>query len=137
MVRYAIANYGVDASRVFATGTSSGAMMTNVLMGAYPDLFKAGSLFSGVPYGCFAGSGMWNNQCAQGQLIKTGQQWVRVCDVPLVAFVDISCVYKGDQVRSGYPGFTGTRPKVQFWHGTALVPPVHSGISLINPWHAQ
>lgn len=29
-VRYAISNYGVDASRVFATGTSSGAMMTQV-----------------------------------------------------------------------------------------------------------
>ncbi|KAL0950541.1 hypothetical protein HGRIS_007348 [Hohenbuehelia grisea] len=100
MVRYAIANWGVDKTRVFATGTSSGAMMTNVLLGAYPDLFAAGSSFSGVPYGCFAGSGMWNSQCAQGQLTKTPQAW-------------------GDQVRSGYPGFTGTRPKVQFWHGTA------------------
>ncbi|KAI0795876.1 acetyl xylan esterase [Abortiporus biennis] len=100
IVRYAIQNWGVDASRVFATGTSSGAMMTNVLMGAYPDLFAAGSAFSGVPYGCFAGPDMWNSQCAQGQLIKTPQQW-------------------GDQVRSGYPGFTGTHPKFQFWHGTA------------------
>lgn len=76
MVRYAITNYGVDASRVFATGTSSGAMMTNVLMGAYPDLFAAGSAFSGVPYGCFEGPDLWNSQCATGQLIKTPQQWV-------------------------------------------------------------
>lgn len=76
MVRYAISNYGVDSSRVFATGTSSGAMMTNVLCGAYPDVFKACSAFSGVPFGCFAGSTLWNSQCAQGQLIKTGQQWV-------------------------------------------------------------
>ncbi|KAF6763214.1 acetyl xylan esterase [Ephemerocybe angulata] len=71
-VRYAIANYGVDKSRVFATGTSSGAMMTNVLMGAYPDLFAAGSAFAG-----------------------------------------------GDLVRSGYPGFTGQRPRMQIWHGTS------------------
>ncbi|PPQ91067.1 hypothetical protein CVT25_014735 [Psilocybe cyanescens] len=99
MVRFAISNWGIDASQVFATGTSSGAMMTNVLMGAYPDLFAAGSLYSGVPYGCFAGPDAWNNQCADGLLIKTPQQW-------------------GDQVRSGFPGFTGTRPKVQFWHGT-------------------
>ncbi|PPQ86719.1 hypothetical protein CVT25_012982 [Psilocybe cyanescens] len=99
MVRYAIANWGVDATRVFATGTSSGAMMTNVLMGAYPDLFAAGSLYSGVPYGCFAGASAWSNQCANGQLIQTPQQW-------------------GDEVRNGFPGFTGTRPKVQFWHGT-------------------
>lgn len=77
-VRYAIANYGVDATRVFATGTSSGAMMTNVLMGAYPDVFAAGSAFSGVPYGCFEGPDMWNSQCSTGQLIKTPQQWVGI-----------------------------------------------------------
>ncbi|KAF8162570.1 Alpha/Beta hydrolase protein [Crassisporium funariophilum] len=99
LVRYAISNWGVDSKRVFATGTSSGAMMTNVLMGAYPDLFAAGSLYSGVPYGCFAGTSAWSNQCANGQLIQTAQQW-------------------GDLVRSAYPGFTGARPKVQFWHGT-------------------
>ena len=80
-VRFAIANYGVDPTLVFATGTSSGAMMTNVLMGAYPDVFKAGSAFSGVPYGCFAGPDMWNSQCSTGQLIKTPQQWVsQFCD---------------------------------------------------------
>ncbi|KAF8175579.1 acetyl xylan esterase [Pholiota molesta] len=100
VVRYFIANMGIDSTQVFATGTSSGAMMTNVLMGAYPDIFTAGSLYSGVPYGCFAGPTAWNTQCATGQLIKTAQQW-------------------GDQVRSGYPGYTGARPKVQFWHGTA------------------
>jgi acetylxylan esterase len=110
VVKYAIANYGVDKTRVYATGSSSGAMMTNVLMGAYPDLFAAGSGFSGVPYGCFAGSGMWNSQCAQGQLIKTPQQW-------------------GDMVRNGYPGYTGTRPKFQFWHGT-----VDTTLSTPNFW---
>ncbi|KAL5532102.1 hypothetical protein ACEPAF_5666 [Sanghuangporus sanghuang] len=116
-VRYAIQNYGVDPSLVFATGTSSGAMMTNVLMGAftrqsfhgiltvsiffrYPDVFKAGSAFSGVPFGCFAGPDMWNSQCSTGQLIMTPEQW-------------------GDLVRNAYPGFNGTRPKFQFWHGTA------------------
>ncbi|KZT40784.1 acetyl xylan esterase [Sistotremastrum suecicum HHB10207 ss-3] len=100
VVRYAIANWGVDASQVFATGTSSGAMMTSVLMGAYPDIFKAGSLYSGVPYGCFEGPNAWNSQCAEGELIQTPQQW-------------------GDLVRAGYPGYTGPRPSVQFWHGTA------------------
>jgi len=76
-VRYAIQNYGVPKNKVFMTGSSSGAMMTNVLAGAYPDLFVAGAAFAGVPYACFAGSGMWNSQCAQGQSSKTAQQWVR------------------------------------------------------------
>ncbi|KAG6870107.1 hypothetical protein C0992_001011, partial [Termitomyces sp. T32_za158] len=74
-VRYAITTYGVDPNRVFATGTSSGAMMTNVLAGAYPDLFKAGSAFAGVPYGCFAGPSLWNSACATGTISKTAQQW--------------------------------------------------------------
>ncbi|QRW04779.1 carbohydrate esterase family 1 protein [Ceratobasidium sp. AG-Ba] len=89
----------VNPSRVVAAGLSSGAMMTNVMAGAYPDLIKAGSVHMGVAYGCFAGSGFWNSQCATGQLIKTPQQW-------------------GDLVRSGYSGYTGSRPKMQLWHGT-------------------
>ncbi|KAI0203209.1 carbohydrate esterase family 1 protein [Astrocystis sublimbata] len=108
MVKYAIDKYGGDPDRVFATGTSSGAMMTNVLMGAYPDVFKAGSAYSGVPDGCFFVQGStatqdppgWNNQCANGQLTKTAAQW-------------------GDMVRSYYPGYNGTRPRMQIWHGTS------------------
>lgn len=81
-VRYAIANWNVDPNRVFATGTSSGAMMTNVLAGAYPDLFKACSAFAGVPYGCFAGPDMWNSACATGTISKTPQEWVNVLCSP-------------------------------------------------------
>ncbi|KAF8647054.1 hypothetical protein AX16_006891 [Volvariella volvacea WC 439] len=99
MVKYAIANYGVDASKVFMTGTSSGAMMTNVLAGAYPDVFQAGAAFAGVPYACFAGPYAWNSECSTGQLTKTPQEW-------------------GDLVRSGYPGYTGPRPRLQIWQGT-------------------
>ena len=33
---------------------SSGGMMTNVLLGDYPDVFKAGAAFAGVPFACFA-----------------------------------------------------------------------------------
>ncbi|GFJ95665.1 hypothetical protein Prum_093070 [Phytohabitans rumicis] len=40
MVDYVRARYPVDANKIFATGTSSGAMMTNVLLGDYPDVFK-------------------------------------------------------------------------------------------------
>ncbi|TFK79560.1 carbohydrate esterase family 1 protein [Polyporus arcularius HHB13444] len=102
--RYAIANWGVDANRVFAVGTSSGAMMTNVLAAAYPDIFKAGIVDSGVPAGCFSLPGQpedsWNSQCSQGQLVLTGQQWAQ-------------------RVYDAYPGYTGARPKMQVWHGTA------------------
>lgn len=98
MVQYAIMKHAANASRVYVTGTSSGAMMTNVLLGAYPDVFRAGASFAGVPYACFAGAGGWNSACADGQTTKTAQQW-------------------GDLVRAGYPGYTGPRPRVQLWHG--------------------
>ena len=101
MVTYVLQHQNADPGRVFVTGASSGAMMTNVLLGDYPDVFRAGAAFMGVPFGCFAttdGSG-WNSQCAQGQLTKTAQAW-------------------GDQVRGAYPGWTGARPRMQLWHGT-------------------
>ncbi|KAF4625890.1 hypothetical protein G7Y89_g12272 [Cudoniella acicularis] len=108
MVKYAVANYGGDANRTFVTGTSSGAMMTNVMVGAYPDVFKAGSAYSGVPDGCFFVSGAtatqdppgWSNACANGQVTKTAEEW-------------------GNLVRSYYPDYTGPRPRMQIWHGTS------------------
>ena len=75
-VRYALQNWGVDASKVFAVGTSSGAMLTNVLAGAYPDVLGAGVVDSGVAFGCFALLGQpdnsWSEQRALGELVLTG-----------------------------------------------------------------
>ncbi|GAA5187337.1 PHB depolymerase family esterase [Rugosimonospora acidiphila] len=102
MVRYVERHQHADAARVFATGLSSGAMMTNVLLGDYPDVFKAGSAMSGVPFGCFATTdgSMWNSTCANGDLIKTPRKWA-------------------DLVRAADPGYRGPRPRMQLWHGTA------------------
>ncbi|NKY39942.1 extracellular catalytic domain type 1 short-chain-length polyhydroxyalkanoate depolymerase [Cellulomonas septica] len=108
MVRYVQQRWTTDTSRVFATGVSSGAMMTQVLLATYPDVFAAGSAFAGVPATCFSTSGPppgttsqagWNSDCAQGRLTRTAQQW-------------------GDLARAAYPGYTGPRPRVQLWHGT-------------------
>lgn len=102
MVQWEEQHRNADASRVYATGESSGAMMTNVLLGDYPDVFKAGAAFAGVPFACFATTdgSMWNSACANGQISKTPQQW-------------------GDLVRAAYPGYTGPRPRMEVWHGTA------------------
>jgi poly(hydroxyalkanoate) depolymerase family esterase len=101
MVRWAVQNRGGDANRVYVTGASSGGMMTNVLIGAYPDVFKGGAAFMGVPFGCFATTdgSMWNSQCSGGNRIMTPQQW-------------------GDMVRNAFPGYSGARPTMQIWHGT-------------------
>ncbi|WP_225080864.1 PHB depolymerase family esterase [Streptomyces sp. CoT10] len=101
MVTYAQQHYGADPARVFVTGASSGAMMTNVLLGDYPDVFKAGAAFMGVPFGCFATTdgSEWNSACANGTVVRTPQQW-------------------GDLARGAYPGYNGPRPRMQVWHGT-------------------
>ena len=101
MVRWVLQNRNADPNRVYVTGASSGGMMTNVLLGDYPDVFKAGAAFMGVPFGCFATTdgSMWSSACANGQLVRTPQQW-------------------GDAVRNAFPGFSGARPRMQIWHGT-------------------
>ncbi|MFJ4628644.1 PHB depolymerase family esterase [Streptomyces sp. NPDC088847] len=102
MVDWVMGTYAADTSRVYALGISSGAMMTNVLLGDYPDVFAAGAAFAGVPFGCFATTdgSEWNTACANGTVIQTPQQW-------------------GDLVRGADPGYTGPRPRMQLWHGTA------------------
>jgi len=111
MVTYAKQNYGVDAGRVFVAGLSSGAMMTNVLLADHPDVFAAGSAFSGVPYTCFAtgsASNRWNSECSGGRITRTAQAW-------------------GDLVRANNPGYSGPWPRVMLWHGT-----VDTTLSYVN-----
>lgn len=104
MVRYALDTYDGDPSRVYALGISSGAMMTQALLGVYPEVFQAGAAISGVPCGCWADSydpgARWSSSCADGNVDKPAQAW-------------------GDTVRAMYPGYTGHRPRVQLWHGAS------------------
>ncbi|MFE1884664.1 extracellular catalytic domain type 1 short-chain-length polyhydroxyalkanoate depolymerase [Streptomyces diastatochromogenes] len=102
MVDWVTRTYAADTRRIFVTGISSGAMMTNVLLGDYPDVFAAGAAFSGVPFGCFATTdgSEWNSACSGGTVTHTPREW-------------------GDLVRAAYPGYTGPRPRMQLWHGTA------------------
>jgi acetylxylan esterase len=101
MVRWTLDKYNGDKNRVFVSGTSSGAMMTNVLLGSYPDVFAAGSVWAGVPFGCFAGDGfgVWNDACATGKIIKSGAEWAVM-------------------VENAYVDYNGFRPKIQTFHGS-------------------
>ncbi|GIH22297.1 esterase [Acrocarpospora phusangensis] len=101
MVRHVQRHLHADRHRVYAVGFSSGAELVNVLLAAYPDVFAAGSVMAGTPVGCYtADNGGWNPNCENGGTIRTPRQW-------------------GDFVRAAYPGYTGPRPRVQLWHGTA------------------
>lgn len=103
MVTYTLDKYNGDASQVFVTGSSSGAMMTNVMAATYPEMFKAATAYSGVPAGCFASSAgsaaAWNSQCAQGQINQTPDYWTNI-------------------VKNMYTGYSGNRPRFQVYHGS-------------------
>ncbi|HEY5961994.1 MAG TPA: PHB depolymerase family esterase [Polyangiaceae bacterium] len=108
MVKYTIATYQANADRVYATGDSSGGMMTEALLAVYPDIFKAGAAFAGVPAGCWSlgwsSASNWGATCAGSgnpavsSVNQTAQQW-------------------GDKVRAMYPGYAGHRPRAQLFHG--------------------
>jgi poly(hydroxyalkanoate) depolymerase family esterase len=109
MINYTEQTYGGDPNQVYATGASSGGMMVDEMLALYPDVFKAGAAFMGVPFGCFLDAADYppgSSSCTGGNgKVMTPQQW-------------------GDLVRAADPGYTGPRPPIQLWHGTAdpLVP---------------
>ncbi|KAM7200316.1 Alpha/Beta hydrolase fold [Naviculisporaceae sp. PSN 640] len=123
MVNWALTNYNADKSKVYVMGASSGAMMTNVMVGSYPDVFDAGAAYSGTAFACFYGSNsqptpMGSNQtCAQG-LQHTPQQWAQY-------------------VYNAYPGYSGKRPRMQVIHGLGdtLVRP-QCGYEQLKQWSA-
>ena len=79
--------------------------MTELLLALYPDVFKAGAAFAGMPAGCrganeSGNSGGYSGACAGGSVTHTPQEW-------------------GDIARMMDPGYTGHRPRVQLFHGDA------------------
>jgi poly(hydroxyalkanoate) depolymerase family esterase len=104
MVDYTVTKYSANAARVYSMGSSSGAMLTEALMGVYPDVFKAGAEMSGVPDGCWSdgwsAQSNWGGTCASGNDMMSAAAW-------------------GTLVRAQYPGYTGPRPRLWLWVGTS------------------
>jgi acetylxylan esterase len=123
MVEYTVNKYNADKSKIFVMGGSSGAMMSNVMVGSYPDVFEAGAAYSGTAFACFAGSKSEptpagaNQTCAQG-LTHTPAEWLNF-------------------VKNAYPGYTGKRPRFLVAHGLAdgLVRP-QCGYEALKQWAA-
>ncbi|KAJ3122134.1 hypothetical protein HK100_012114 [Physocladia obscura] len=74
----------------------------------YPDLYAGASAFMGVPFNCWQSSASpsataaapWDSTCATGQRILPAATWA-------------------SYVTNAFPGYSGSRPKMQLWHGTA------------------
>ena len=103
-VKYAITKHNANANRVYVMGASSGAMVTQALLAVYPDVFKAGAEFAGVPAGCWSVTrSRWSVELALRERPRSctprrsGATWRARCT----------------------PGTPGYRPRIQLWHGSA------------------
>jgi poly(hydroxyalkanoate) depolymerase family esterase len=99
MIVWALKHHRLDRRRVFITGMSSGGLLTSVMLVTYPELFAAGAPQSAYPYKC-ATAFEDLKPCAAGERKLTPHAW-------------------GELARSGYPGYSGPRPRISIWHGAA------------------
>lgn len=111
MIDWMRGTHGSDPSRTFVMGHSGGGLFTSVMLATYPDVFRAGAIVAGGPYGCGDEgalkvgvdgdkSPVRGGECVDGTTRRTARQW-------------------GDLARSGHPGYRGPRPRVSVFHGDA------------------
>lgn len=105
MAAHTVSAFGADAQRTYVTGLSAGGAMTSVMLAAYPDVFRAGAVVAGLPFGCADDVGSAYT-CMNPGVDSTPAQWAQ-------------------RVRDGFPSWSGPWPRVAVWHGdkdTTVVP---------------
>jgi poly(hydroxyalkanoate) depolymerase family esterase len=114
MIAQMVEVHSLDPARIFVTGLSAGGAMTSVMLAAYPELFAAGAIIAGLPFGCAD-----NLAEALGAMSAPG-------GAPAEAL--------GAAVRRASP-HRGPWPRVSVWHGSAdrLVVP-GNGEAIVRQW---
>lgn len=54
MIAAMVDRFPIDPMRIFVTGLSAGGAMTSVMLATYPEVFRAGAIIAGLPYGAAA-----------------------------------------------------------------------------------
>jgi feruloyl esterase len=114
MIEKTIGAHGVDRSKVFITGLSAGGAMTAAMLATYPEVFAAGAIIAGLPYGAASNVQQAFESMFQGRT-HTAEEW-------------------GDLVRRASE-HRGPWPRVSIWHGDAdaTVKPVNAD-ALVRQW---
>jgi poly(hydroxyalkanoate) depolymerase family esterase len=98
MIARMVKDHAIDPRRIFITGLSAGGAMTSVMLATYPELFSAGAIIAGLPFGVASN--------------------LREALIGMRASRARSTTELGDLVRKA-TSHKGKWPKVSVWHGTA------------------
>jgi poly(3-hydroxybutyrate) depolymerase len=98
MVERASRDHGIDPARIFVTGLSAGGAMTAVMLATYPEIFAAGAVVAGLPYGAALNVQQALESMFQGRTMPASKL--------------------GDLVRAASP-HRGPWPRLSVWHGSA------------------
>jgi poly(hydroxyalkanoate) depolymerase family esterase len=98
MIARMVAIHGIDRRRVYITGLSAGGAMTSVMLATYPEMFAAGAVIAGLPFGVAGNMG----EALRG-MMQSGQR---------------PAAELGGAVRDA-SRHKGPWPKVSVWHGSA------------------
>ncbi|MEO6843365.1 MAG: PHB depolymerase family esterase [Bradyrhizobium sp.] len=98
MISHMVSDHGVDRHRIFVTGLSAGGAMTSVMLATYPELFAAGAVIAGLPFGVAT-----NVREALSGMLQS----------PALPAREL-----GDLVRSASE-HKGPWPRLSVWHGSA------------------
>lgn len=116
MIGHMLRQHRLDPARVFVTGLSAGGAMSSALLACYPELFAAGAIIAGLPYGA----------------ATTIPQAFEAMARPAV----LSPAERGAAVRAA-SAHTGPWPRVSVWQGDAdeTVRPGNAG-EIVKQWLA-
>lgn len=152
------ASHGIDAKRVFVTGLSAGGAMAAVMLATYPEIFAAGGIVAGLPYGCantvsdaFQCMSLAHPSLAATMALPGGSPLAVPLPSGMCLFFPWFCLTGpgspgsigggaispqqwGDFVRRA-SSHGGSFPRVSIWHGTAdtkVVPA--NATALVQQW---
>ena len=114
MIKRSIVDYGIDRRRVFITGLSAGGAMTSNMLACYPELFAAGAIVAGLPYGAATTVQQAFETMFQSPS-RSSREW-------------------GDLVRNA-SSHQGPWPRISIWHGNAdktVIP--SNALEILKQW---
>jgi poly(hydroxyalkanoate) depolymerase family esterase len=99
MVARMVGEHEIDPRRIFVTGLSAGGAMTSVMLATYPEVFAAGAIIAGLPFGVATNL----REALSGMLQSSSRPASEL----------------GDLVRNASDHHNGPWPKISVWHGSA------------------